>query len=162
MAGLNLGIIWVMIGISQPLHPYDIIAFELAGSLEKIKVILTVWEHNHAMNALFFLLGFDYFFMVAYSFALWFACMHVAAKTTGWLQRFMMLLAWLQPIAGFLDAIENGALYHLAAGSMDEALPAVAKYAAIPKFVIALSGLVCWIVGSVYLKLRASRKESRG
>ena len=34
LGGLNLGIIWVMIGISQVLHPHSIIDFELAGTLE--------------------------------------------------------------------------------------------------------------------------------
>jgi hypothetical protein len=156
LGGLNLGIIWVMISVSQVLHPHGMIAFELAGSIEDVEPMLSTWKANHAMNALFFLLGFDYFFMVAYSFALWFACMHVAAKCNGPLEIFMIVLAWLQPIAGLLDAVENGALYHLASGAMDASLPVVAKFAAIPKFVIALSGLGFWIVASIVTRKHGS------
>lgn len=148
LAGLNLGIIWVMIGISQILHPHSIIDFELAGNLSEAQVMLETWQKNNAMNSLFFLLGFDYFFMVTYSVALWFAVLHVATKFSGKFQMFLILLAWAQPLAGLLDAIENGALYHLASGSSDSSLPVIAKYAAIPKFVIALTGVAFWIGGA--------------
>lgn len=137
-----------MIGISQVLHPHSIIDFELAGTLSKVQEMLSTWQKNNAMNALFFLLGFDYFFMVTYSVALWFACLHVATKFSGKFQLFLIVLAWSQPFAALLDAIENGALYHLASGSVDSSLPLVAKYAAIPKFVIALAGVLFWIGGS--------------
>jgi hypothetical protein len=150
---------WVMISISQALHPHDIIAFELAGTLRESQIILAAWERNHAMNSLFFLLGFDYFFMVAYSFTLWFACMHIAAKSTGWFQRFLVILAWIQPLSGVLDAVENGALYHLATGSNDTSLPVIAKYAAIPKFAIVFSGLSFWIIATTVQKLRSRSRE---
>lgn len=137
-----------MIGISQVLHPHSIIDFELAGTLAKAQEMLATWHKNNAMNALFFLLGFDYFFMVTYSIALWFGCLHVATKFSGGFQMFLVALAWSQPVAGLLDAVENGALYHLASGSVDALLPVIAKYAAIPKFAIALAGVLFWIGGS--------------
>ncbi|RAW00128.1 hypothetical protein [Pseudochryseolinea flava] len=143
--GLNLGTIWVMISISQVLQPHSIIDFELAGTFHRAQQILSTWQENNAMNALFFLLGFDYFFIITYSVGLWFACLHVASKYHGKFQVFLVVLAWLQPLAGLLDAVENGALYHLASGSTDQMLPAVAKFTAIPKFVIALAGVIFWI-----------------
>ena len=153
LGGLNLGIIWVTIGISQILHPHNIIDFELVGNLTDARTMLDTWRKNDAMNSLFFLLGFDYIFMATYSVALWFACLHVATKYTGAFQQLMIALAWLQPVAGILDAIENGALYHLASGAADPSLPVVAKYAAIPKFAIALSGVAFWIGGSLWRKI---------
>lgn len=141
---LNAAIIAVMSTVGVALKPYTIIDFELAGSWEKASVMLQAWRENDAMPALFFVLGFDYLFMLVYSISLWFVCLHLADVVSS-LKRFMIILAWLQPVAAVLDAIENAALFEVALGSDNPVWPVVSWWSAVPKFVIALSGGVFWL-----------------
>jgi hypothetical protein len=141
----NVLLIVVMLMIERDLAPYTIVDFELAGTMENAQRMLNTWQKAGSMDSLFFLLGFDYLFMLVYSFSLWFVCLQTA-DTWQRLTKFMIVLAWLQPVAGVLDAIENTALYQLASGSTSVHWPGLALWCAVPKFVIALSALALWFV----------------
>jgi hypothetical protein len=154
---LNVLLIVVMLMIERDLVPYSIVDFELAGTMENAQRMLNTWQKAGSMDSLFFLLGFDYLFMLVYSFSLWFVCLQ-AADIWQRLTKFMIVLAWLQPVAGVLDAIENAALYQLASGSISVYWPGVARWCAVPKFLIALSALALWIVSEVIRGYRLLRR----
>lgn len=142
---INAILITSMVILEQNLKPITIVEFELAGSIEKAQTMLQVWEARGVMPVVFFLLGIDYLFMIVYSFSLWFACLHVA-DAIRFLEKFVVLVAWLLPVAAVLDAVENAALFQFALGSRDLAWPAIARHCAVPKFVIALTALALWVV----------------
>jgi hypothetical protein len=149
----NIVIIAAMSRVGVALKPYNIVDFELAGSLDKAQCMLSVWKKNDAMPSLFFVLGFDYLFMLVYSFSLWFVSLHVADVFRS-LSRFMIVLAWMQPIAAVLDAIENAALFQIALNADDAHWPLVAWWSAVPKFVIALAAVVMWLTLSAVMLYR--------
>jgi hypothetical protein len=65
-------------------------------------------------------------------------------------------LAWAIVLAGVLDCVENYALVQLLLGSRQAALAAVARYCAVPKFLIVLVGLLYVVLG-LLISLVAAR-----
>jgi hypothetical protein len=157
LLSFNALLIIVMIVIERDLVPYSIIGFEMAGTMENAQRMLATWDNAGTMGSLFFLLGFDYLFMLVYSFSLWFVCLQTA-DTLQRSMKYMIVLAWLQLLAGILDAIENAALYQLASGSLSADWPMLAWCCAVPKFAIALLGLTSWIVCVVVRGYRQLRQ----
>jgi hypothetical protein len=151
---LNAVIITVMSLIAQALLPFNIVVFELAGTVDVAKEMLETWKQNDVMAELFFLLGIDYLFMLVYSFSLWFVCLQAADYFKSAASA-LIFLAWLQPVAGILDAVENAALYQLSLGSEDAWWPALSFWCAVPKFIIALAGV---LTGIVYLIVHSLRR----
>jgi hypothetical protein len=155
---LNILVMVIMAVIGRRLLPFNIVQYEMAGSIDAIIPMLNTWKQTGAMSSLFFLLGFDYLFMMVYGFSLWFVCMQVAERFNS-LREIIIVLAWCQPIAAMLDAIENFALYQLAMGVKDNILPTIALWTAVPKFVIVFLALVLWLTsGIVWLYRRLFRK----
>jgi len=150
----NIIFIVVMQSISEALLPHNIIEFELAYTTEVAQRMLNTWQSNNAMRELFFLLGVDYLFMFLYSFSIWFACVSLAGRVTPRLAHWIVVLAWLQPIAGVLDGVENFALFHISIGDTSPSWPLLSYYCAMPKFVIVLIGILTWIIGSVVMMFR--------
>ncbi len=110
---LNVVIIVAMSAVGAALKPYKIVDFELAGSVDDATMNASGMEGNGCNARAFFVLGFDYLFMLAYSVSLWFVCLHVGGRCPEGLTGFMIMLAWLQPVAAVLDAIENAALFQV-------------------------------------------------
>jgi hypothetical protein len=144
LAFLNIIIIVVMQVMGQSLKPHGIIPFEFAGSVENAQTMIQDWAERDVLKVLFFLLGFDYLFMITYSVFLWLACLQAAERSVKFSSA-LIVLAWLQPLAGFLDATENFALYQMAFGSMKNIWPLLAYSCAVPKFMITGLGLLSWI-----------------
>jgi len=149
LAGFNLGVIAVMQSFGPSLKPFSIIGFEFAGTPEQARLMVNIWNENGVLDSVYFLIGFDYLFMITYSAFLWLACRTVADGLSGGLQIAINSVAWLQLLAGLLDAVENLSLYQMVAGSSKPIWPMLSVMCAIPKFTIALSGVTVFMVGGI-------------
>lgn len=154
LALLNLIVIATMQSFGSSLEPYSIIAFEFAGSVEKSNQIVSTWSRNGVLDSVYFLIGFDYLFMVTYSAFLWLACAILAPVFTGTLSKVFLGLSFIQPIAALFDAIENLALYKIIAGSGDHLWPFLAVLCAVPKFAMVASAVLACFLGAGYLVVK--------
>jgi hypothetical protein len=129
--------------------PSGIISFELAGDLDSARHVIDSWDHLAQVRA-GVSLGLDYLYLVAYAAAISLGCVFVARSldlTVTFLARIGYILAWLLPAAAILDAIENYALIRLLLGSGQGYWASIARWTAIPKFLIIILGLVFIILG---------------
>lgn len=144
--------------------PSGIVSFELAGSLANIETILASWDPTARIYA-GLNLGLDYLFIGTYVAAIGLGCVLVA-QSLGRHGRLLgaagLFLAWGMLLAGILDCVENIALIKLLLGSQSNILAVVARFCAIPKFLIVLLGLLYVILGAVVSPLlsRKSRQSS--
>jgi hypothetical protein len=160
MAMLNAIVIFVMQSFTSSLKPYSIIGFEFAGSPEKAHLMVNTWTARGVLDTVYFLTGFDYLFMVTYGTFLWLACMLVSHGFSGKISKVFIVLAWLQPIAVLLDALENLALYQIISGSWKSIWPTLAAACAAPKFIIVLLAVLACLAGSVYKALYNKKSYS--
>lgn len=157
LAILNVIVIAVMQSFTQALLPYNIVAFEFAGSPEQAHQMVNTWQENGVLDSVYFLIGFDYLFMLTYSMFLWLACIQLAKAIHGKIKNIIVVIAWLQPLAAILDAIENLALYKIVEGSHEIHWPLLAAWCAGPKFAIAGIGLLTIAIGGISVWLRKSK-----
>lgn len=144
MAILNVLVIFVMQSFGRSLKPYSIITFEFAGTPEQAHLMVNAWRENGVLTTVFFLIGFDYLFMITYSAFLWLACLNIALVVSERISKWLVIMAWLQPVAALLDAVENLSLYQTAMGSWNPIWTTLSVLCATPKFIIvSLALLVC-------------------
>jgi hypothetical protein len=161
----------VMVGLNalgRPLNteaaPSGIISFELAGKLSVAQSMVESWGQTGQVYA-GLNLGLDYLFMVAYSSCISLGCVLVArslSRQVEFLSSVGVLLAWAQFGAALLDAVENCALIQVLLGSQQALWPAVARWCAIPKFLIVAAGLVYVGVGAVLAVVTKGHSEREG
>jgi hypothetical protein len=115
-------------------------------------------------------LGLDYLYLVAYASAIALGCVMVARRLSGrgeFLPLVGVVLAWAQFGAALLDCVENYALIRVLLGSQQELWPVVARWCAIPKFLIVALGLVyvgigfVWVMGEKILISRGRQGMER-
>ncbi len=159
---LTLVVMASMNALGRPLNtevaPLGIISFELAGELSLARSMVESWGETGRVYA-GLNLGLDYLFMAAYSSAIALGCV-LAARSLS--PRVGLLLAWAQFGAALLDAVENYALIQVLLGSQQASWPVVARWCAIPKFLIVAAGLAYVGVGAVLAvatKGRSQREE---
>jgi hypothetical protein len=131
--------------------PYGVVSFELAGTVEKANQILDSWDVEAQLRAAFGL-GLDYVFMLAYASTIAFGCGMAARmlQDNSWpLARWGGLLSWAVILAAFLDILENIALASIIFGSVASPWPQIARWCAIPKFVLVFMGIVYVIYGGI-------------
>lgn len=137
-------------GLQNDTVPQGIVSYEFAGDLATATAMIERWGESGRILASFHL-GFDYLFLVLYSFTISLACAmlatHLAPNYRLWV-KFGVCIAWAQPLAALLDAIENAALYNLLMGSQNEQLPQIAWYSAALKFAIVIAGLLYALLAS--------------
>jgi hypothetical protein len=158
MAGLN--------ALNGPLKtkvaPAGIVSFELAGDLSQTQRILESWGPTGRINA-GLSLGLDYLFLVAYASCIALGCLLVARAAS---QRLRlpagvgMGLAWALFGAGLLDMVENYALIQLLLGSQRAWWPKVARWCALPKFLIVALGIVYVGIGFLAVVVVNVRADS--
>jgi hypothetical protein len=105
-------------------------------------------------------LGVDYLFLVSYSITVGLGCVLLArslSTRSPFLHSIGMILAWGQIGAGLLDALENYALIRILLGSERAYWPVVARWCAIPKFLIVSAGII-YILWAVILKVTNKNK----
>jgi hypothetical protein len=142
--------------------PAGIVSFELAGDLSLAQRMVESWGDAGRVYAALNL-GIDYLFLVAYPAAIGLGCVIVARSL--WQQsKFLSIvggsLAWAQVGAGLLDALENYALIRTLLGAQRDVWPVMARWCAVPKFLIVALGLLYVSVGAIVaavIRSRASR-----
>lgn len=136
--------------------PQGIVSFELAGNLLAAQGMMVSWGPVGQISA-GLSLGLDYLFIVTYVAAIGLGCVLVArwmavASLAG------AVLAWGVVGAGILDMLENYALIQVLLGSQQEVWPLVARWCAIPKFVIVAAGLGYVLIGAIVNVLVQARR----
>jgi hypothetical protein len=165
---LSLFTLWVMAvmnvingALITDISPSGILSFEFAGDLTSAQRMVETWGHSGGVQA-GISLGLDYLFLVAYSWSIALGCVLVA-RSFDPRSSFQIIigvtLAWAQFGAAFLDAIENYALIRILLGTQQELWSVVAKWCAIPKFILVAAGIVYILLGAVLALLM---KTSRG
>jgi hypothetical protein len=140
--------------------PAGIVSFELAGSSENIERILASWDPSARVFA-GLNLGLDFLFIDAYVGVIGLGCVLVGSafgRRVRWLGAAGGAIAWAVVLAGVLDCVENYALIRLLLGSREALLPTVARWCAVPKFLIVLAGLLYIALGAA-LSLLATRRD---
>jgi hypothetical protein len=148
--------------LETPAAPAGIISFELAGNLDSAQEILDSWGTRGQVIA-GLSLGLDYFFLVAYSITIALGCIIIAGRLHsrfGFLIRVGILLSWAQFMAALLDALENFALIKVLLGSENAIWPQVARWSALPKFLLLILGILFVIVGSLITLAPRNRSPS--
>lgn len=121
--------------------PQGIVSFELIKDAAEASRMLHYWGESRKMNAAF-TLGLDYLYIFAYSNTLALGCVWIACVLRS--RKFLRLaaagifIAWLQWLAGILDAIENAALIKILFDAPTDALALISRWCAIPKFAFTL------------------------
>lgn len=131
--------------------PMGIVSFELAGDPETAAEILGSWgEEGRIFAGLN--LGLDFLFLFAYPTAIGTGCIILARKMAGtpYLQRLGIWLSWGMLGAASLDLMENLALVGLLTGWQASWLPALARWCAIPKFILVLLALAYFLLGGLH------------
>ena len=151
---LGVTVIWFF--IMRPFTPPNIVAFELAGSVEAASKIISDWgidQVSRVKTAIYL----DFVFILVYCSAFIFACR--AASTYSGIEFFIKIsqqLVWIVWLAGLCDAIENIALLRTLS-EISQTSVSLAFYGAAIKFSILLLALVfiqiCLAAG-VFRKLR--------
>lgn len=134
---------------SKPGEPtrYNILHFEFAGDVATAKAIVDSWGADGQAQALKQTLV-DYLFLLSYPQAIALGILAVLKNArSAMLWKAGRWLAWLQWLAGLLDAVENAALIGILKGHVASPLPEIAFWCAAPKFAIVVSGIVFVLAG---------------
>ncbi len=129
--------------------PSGIVAFEFAGTLQKAEAIVASWGQAGKTYA-GLNLGLDYLFLFSYAICIGLGCVLVSRALSS---RFRVLsslglvLAWAQIGAGLLDSLENYALIRVLLGTELAYWPEVARWCALPKFIIVAVGILYVVLG---------------
>ena len=168
---LALGLMVVLQVIDVPLRtsasPSGIISFELAGTSSAAERILQAWGTQGLAYA-GLSLGLDYLFMFGYAGCIGLGCAIVAegaGRGRAGIARSGIVLGWAMLLALLLDATENLALIRILIGSPPGMWPLVARWCAVPKFIIVAAGLMYVLVGLPLLWVlrgRGARGAIRG
>lgn len=139
--------------------PMGIVSFEFAGELSRAQSMVESWGPKGRVYA-GLNLGLDYLFLFAYASAIGLGCVLLSQR---WLKRIEsvglvgVVLSWGQWVAALLDGVENYALIQVLLGAEVELWPALARWCAMPKFLVVGAGLVYIILGAVLVMLGVGR-----
>lgn len=126
-----------------------IVSFEFAGSLAASQAIIQSWQ-GEAKTWASLNMGLDFLFLFLYGSTIALACFLVSERMNRLaLKRLGIWLAFGVLFAAALDIVENVALINLLLGSESGGLPILAKWMAIPKFILVLLSLLYVITGMI-------------
>lgn len=156
MAVLN----WLSAPLVNPVAPWGLFSWQLAGSAQRTQAILSSWDQRAQLLAAFGL-GLDYLFMLAYAVTFNSACRWSAEKLgrAAW-GRWIGSLVFL---AALLDALENACLAIGLIGRPVSPYPEIAASSAAVKFALiflSLGWILLGVVVAVGHKLRMSSGHS--
>lgn len=132
--------------------PAGIVTFELIGSFSGSQLIIQSWQGQPMIWA-GINMGLDFLFLALYSITIALACLIIVDRFNHIevIKRVGLALAAGIFVAAALDIMENIALIRLLVGSVNEQLPRIARWSAIPKFSLVLLSLVYVLVGSTVI-----------
>jgi len=129
--------------------PAGIVCFELIGNLDGSMRIIDSWQ-GQAMTWAGINMGMDFLFLTLYGITIFLGCLLTAEKLRDQHQYLKQVGQWLAIgilVAVLLDIIENVSLIALLVGSNHALLPVVARYCAIPKFILVAISLLYIMIG---------------
>lgn len=164
--------------LETPAAPCKIVSLELAATRPEVDGILASWQEKKvgvetALKVARRSILIDFPFIVAYSIMLGGGCWWVAGvlrRRTVPGETVVRWLAWLQPVAGVLDVVENVGMREeigsFGRRSLADWLPPVVAVSAGTKFVLVGLGMVA-IIGGLFLRwwpmrLRRTRGSAAG
>jgi hypothetical protein len=135
---------------NSQIAPDGIVSLEMAGNADEAQRIIRFWDLWGARDDARGSVVYDYVFLIFYSATIALACV-MAAPLMGrgrrWHKRLGYALAWAQWLAALFDAVENVALLKmLSLAGFGNTWPAVARWCAIPKFLLIFSGIAYVLV----------------
>ena len=144
--------------------PAGIVSFELVGELSEAQSMVESWGQKGQVYA-GLNLGLDYLFLVVYASAIGLGCVLMSRRLSEQIELMGTLgvvMAWGQLAAGLLDGIENYTLIQVLLGSEQRLWPVVARWCAVPKFLIVAAGLVHIVIGGmmVVVGVRKGKKHA--
>ena len=145
--------------LKNEVAPSGIVSFELAGELSLAQKMVEAWGRKGRIAA-GLSLGLDYLFLLAYAGSIGMGCVLIArgiSKSAKYLYCVGIFIAWALLVAALLDVVENYALIRVLLGSNLAIWPKVAKWCAVPKFVIVVSGLAYILIGALISLLSRRR-----
>ena len=137
--------------------PLGLLSFELGGSVETTRTILSSWHDGHRIRA-GFALGFDFLFMFSLTNLLALASVMAAFRGRGVSPgpaRIGRVLAWGQWVAGLLWSAQNILLFTMLSGPVTTRRPEVVFWLATVKY--SLLGLGVFYVLFDRIRIRAGR-----
>lgn len=138
--------------------PGGILSFELVGTLDGSHAIINSWQ-NELLTYAAINMGLDFLFLSLYGMTIALSCLLISKRLPEhwkFLKKLGIWLAVFVIIAALLDILENIALIKLLLGSENALLPVLAKWCAIPKFLLVLLAIVYVIIG-LYPVLRKAK-----
>lgn len=120
--------------------PSQMVAFELAGTPAAAQEMIAEWSQRERLRVALEL-GFDYFFMPAYSLSLSMGLLLARDERKTWHLRLAAWAGWGVLVAALLDAVENYALWKELTGSVVSPYPQLAAFCASIKFALLGAGL---------------------
>ncbi len=151
----------IMVRLDRPLRtkaaPLGIVSFELAGSPEAARRIITSWgpagRHSAALS-----LWVDYAFLISYALVLSALCTGVARawpSAGSRVRRMGFILAGCQWMAALLDLVENILLQQILSGAAAPLAPLAARWCALTKFSLIACGWLYIAIAGGFLVFRA-------
>jgi len=144
--------------IQNETTPYGIVSFEFIKSIEASNAALQAWGEKGKITA-GISLGLDYLYIVVYTSMMCLALSLTSEKVSilsPHLGKMVLITAYLAPLIGLFDAIENYGLIHLLLGSTNQVWPLVAYYFAVGKFSGVMIVLILVVWGQIYAKIKAT------
>jgi len=142
--------------------PIGIVSFELAGTLPLAQTMVESWgELGRIFAGLN--LGLDFLFIVLYANCIGLGCVIVARNLSlrgVFLAATGIVPAWALWFAALLDCIENFALINLLLGSRNPAFAVIARWCAIPKFLIVGLCILYVILGMLAIGIVKPKNDS--
>jgi hypothetical protein len=167
-----LKVFWVLFGLTlllvvgmqvtgKPLittaAPGGIVSFELVGNFSGSQSIVQSWQGLTRLYA-GLNMGLDFLFLALYSLTIALGCHLMAERLPAAWQQTGIWLGYGVLVAALLDIVENLSLINILLGSRNELLPQLARWCALPKFVLILLALVYLLAGIV--PLLKSRRQA--
>jgi len=144
--------------IQNEITPHGIVSFEFIKTIEASNAAMLAWGH-FGKTATGISLGLDFLYIILYTVMICTFLSTTSGKATlknVLLAKTLLFSAYLFPLVGLFDVVENYSLIQLLLGSQSTLWPTTAYYSAIAKFsgtAIALSLIIC---GQVYVKFKAA------
>lgn len=108
---LTIAFIAVMRIVTTPLSGEAIVRFELAKTIDKATRILNDWQTHRLIGVFSKSVYLDFIFIVLYTAAFFFACRFISGISGHFvLQKAGYGFAWLAPVAGICDVLENASM----------------------------------------------------
>ncbi len=129
--------------------PGGILSFEFVGTLGGSYAIINSWQNEKIIYA-GINMGLDFLFLTLYGITTALSCLLISKKLPEhwkFLKKLGIWLAVAAIAAALLDIVENIALIKLLLESESELLPVLAKWCAIPKFLLILLAIIYVLIG---------------